>query len=92
MTNELTDNSVPAIASPFRFQWEEAQQAYVILYPEGMVKLNPSAGEILNLCDDERTVAQIIETLEEKFSVADLAGDVRSFLDVAREQGWIRTR
>ncbi len=92
MTNELTDNSVPAIAPPFRFQWEEAQQAYVILYPEGMVKLNSSAGEILNLCDDERTVAQIIETLEEKFSVADLAGDVRRFLDVAREQGWIRTR
>jgi pyrroloquinoline quinone biosynthesis protein D len=33
----------------FRLQWEPAQNAHVLLYPEGMVKLNQSAGEILKL-------------------------------------------
>ncbi len=33
-------DAVPAIARHFRFQWEPAQTAYVLLYPEGMVKLS----------------------------------------------------
>jgi pyrroloquinoline quinone biosynthesis protein D len=33
----------PRLNRLFRLQWEEAQQAYVLLYPEGMVKLNLSA-------------------------------------------------
>ena len=39
--------ATPKLARLFRMQWEEAQGAYVLLYPEGMVKLNQSAGEIL---------------------------------------------
>ena len=34
----------PHVASHFRLQWEEVQKAWVLLYPEGMVKLNSSAG------------------------------------------------
>ena len=41
-------------ARGFRLQWEPAQKAHVLLYPEGMVKLNGSAGEILKRCDGER--------------------------------------
>ena len=43
--------SKPAIGRGFRLQWEPAQNAHVLLYPEGMVKLNGSAGEILKRCD-----------------------------------------
>ena len=35
------------IAAHHRFQWEKAQDCYVILFPEGMVKLNGSAGDCL---------------------------------------------
>jgi pyrroloquinoline quinone biosynthesis protein D len=85
--------AVPEINAPgFRFQWEEAQQAHVLLYPEGMVKLNPSAGEILALCDGERSVASIIAALEDKFPGAELDQDVHRFLEVALENGWIRIR
>ncbi len=38
---------IPSINRQFRLQWEAAQDKYVLLYPEGMVKLNGSAGEIL---------------------------------------------
>ena len=31
------------LGGTFRLQWEEAQQAYVLLYPEGMVELGDTA-------------------------------------------------
>lgn len=80
----------PAISRLFRLQWEEAQQAWVLLYPEGMVKLNPSAAEILKRCDGARTVAEIVADLEQAFNAQGLEGDVLAFLDIARKQGWIK--
>ena len=52
-----------AIAKGFRLQWEPAQNAHVLLYPEGMVKLNGSAGEILRRCDGARTLGEAIRDL-----------------------------
>ena len=78
------------IAPGFRLQWEEAQQAFVLLYPEGMITLNPSAGEILKRCDGSHTTEGIIEALQQQFPGVDLAADVREFLEVAYERGWIR--
>jgi pyrroloquinoline quinone biosynthesis protein D len=79
----------PRLRSIFRLQWEEVQQAYVLLYPEGMVKLNPSAGQILVRCDGTRELDQIITELEQLFNAADLAPDVYRFLDHARQRGWV---
>ncbi|PKM00078.1 MAG: pyrroloquinoline quinone biosynthesis peptide chaperone PqqD [Gammaproteobacteria bacterium HGW-Gammaproteobacteria-9] len=39
------------IRPPFLFRWEDSQQAHVLLYPEGIVKLNVTGGEILRRCD-----------------------------------------
>lgn len=33
----------PVINPLFLFRWEQTQQAYVLLYPEGVVKLNDTA-------------------------------------------------
>lgn len=82
--------SIPALASMFRFQWEEAQQCHVLLYPEGMIKLNQSAAEILKLCDGQRDVATIVAALEAKFQASGIAGDVLDFLEVAHGNRWIR--
>jgi pyrroloquinoline quinone biosynthesis protein D len=79
----------PRIGSRFRLQWEEAQQAWVLLFPEGMVKLNGSAGEIMKRCDGARSVAQIVADLEASFGVQGLQGDVLAFLDLARGKHWI---
>ncbi len=84
---------VPALERMFRFQWEPAQQAYVLLYPAGMVTLNQSAGEILSLVDGERSVVDICAALMTRFPDAgDLSGDVLEFMEVAREQRWIHYR
>ena len=73
-----------------RLQWEEAQQKYVILYPEGMVELNQSSAEILKLCDGAHTSAQIVAELEAKFETSGLSDDIHNFLDIALQNGWIR--
>ncbi|NTV12158.1 MAG: pyrroloquinoline quinone biosynthesis peptide chaperone PqqD [Zoogloea sp.] len=79
----------PRIAPLFRLQWEAAQDCHVLLYPEGMVKLNPSAGEILRRCDGKASVAEIVADLEQAFSAGGLAGDVSAFLEMAAKQGWV---
>lgn len=81
----------PISFSPLhRLQWEEAQQKYVILYPEGMVELNQSSAEILKLCDGARTLPQIVAELEQKFATAGLTNDITNFLNVALQNGWIK--
>jgi pyrroloquinoline quinone biosynthesis protein D len=79
----------PRIARLFRFQWEPAQQAFVLLYPEGMVKLNQSAGEILKRCDGQRAVDDVVADLEQTFATSGLAAEVTAFLGMAEEKGWI---
>ncbi len=79
----------PKLAKLFRLQFEEAQQAYVLLYPEGMVKLNQSASEILKRCDGERDVTAIVADIEQAFNVTGLEKDVHGFLQLAAQQGWI---
>lgn len=81
---------IPTLRRHFRFQWEEAQGCYVLLYPEGMISLNGSAGEILSCCDGKRSVDEIISELTRRFPRAvDLPADTREFLTVAHEQQWI---
>jgi pyrroloquinoline quinone biosynthesis protein D len=76
----------------FRLQWEESQQAYVLLYPEGMVKLSQSAGEILKRVDGKTSVEDIISNLETAFPGADLKPDVLEFMEEAHAKGWIRAK
>jgi pyrroloquinoline quinone biosynthesis protein D len=82
----------PAIAHGMRLQWEPAQAAHVLLYPEGMVQLNESAGAIMSRCDGERTVADIVADLERTYSVSDLAADVSAFVELAVERRWLELR
>ena len=44
----------------YLFRWEPTQDSHVLLYPEGIVKLNQTAGDIIERCDGRRTVAELI--------------------------------
>jgi len=90
--SELTDTMKPAIARGMRLQWEPAQEAHVLLYPEGMVKLNGSAGAILSRCDGVRTLAEIVADLERAYETSGLAEDVRAFVTMALEKRWLELR
>ncbi|GGE78268.1 coenzyme PQQ synthesis protein D [Streptosporangium jomthongense] len=89
-TNAVTTTNIPRFRRGFRFQWEPAQNGHVLLYPEGMVKLNESAGAILAEIDGQRCVRDIVAVLEAAFPQADaLESDVIEFLEHARQQHWI---
>jgi pyrroloquinoline quinone biosynthesis protein D len=84
--------SRPAIGRGFRLQWEAAQNAHVLLYPEGMIKLNGSAGEILKRCDGATSIADITADLERAFAAASLSADVLRFVNMAVEKKWLQIR
>jgi pyrroloquinoline quinone biosynthesis protein D len=86
----LSASSRPAVGRGFRLQWEPAQNAHVLLYPEGMIKLNGSAGEILKRCDGAATIADITADLERAFAASDLSGDVMSFIAMAVDKKWLQ--
>ena len=88
----MSEDLVFELSRHYRFQWEVAQNAYVLLYPEGMVKLGGSAGEILKRVDGAATVSAIVADLERAFPGTDLRRDVTEFLAHARDKGWLRVR
>ena len=79
----------PALDRRFRLQWEAAQDAHVLLYPEGMIKLNGSAGEIMKRCDGRTTIADITADLEKTFATSGLGADVIAFVAMALEKRWL---
>ncbi|MEF9899068.1 MAG: pyrroloquinoline quinone biosynthesis peptide chaperone PqqD [Pseudomonas sp.] len=80
----------PKWRSGYRFQYEPAQKGHVLLYPEGMIKLNESAALIGGLIDGQRDVAGIIAELDTQFpGVAELGDDIEQFMEVARAEHWI---
>jgi pyrroloquinoline quinone biosynthesis protein D len=86
----LDAKTLLAFSPLHRLQWEQAQQRHVILYPEGMVELNTTAAEILQLCDGTRNLEGIVEELERTFETTGLIDDIRELLETALENGWIR--
>lgn len=90
MSDFIVLDSCPQVAGHFRLQWEEVQKAWVLLYPEGMVKLNASAGEIMHRLDGAKTVRAVVDELERTFETRGLANDVLDFLAIAQRRGWVR--
>ncbi|MCX8048202.1 MAG: pyrroloquinoline quinone biosynthesis peptide chaperone PqqD [Methylohalobius sp.] len=87
------DPKTPLLFSPcHRLQWEESQQKYVILYPEGLVELNHTSADILKLCDGHHTLETIAAELERKYQTPGLIEDIREFLEIALDNGWIQTK
>ena len=87
----ITTGDRPRVVAHYRLQWEEVQKAWVLLYPEGMVKLNGSAGEIMHRLDGIKTVQAVIDELESQFEASGLTADVLDFLSIAQSQGWIKS-
>jgi pyrroloquinoline quinone biosynthesis protein D len=84
---------IPAFRRGFRFQWEPAQNCHVLLYPEGMIKLNESASAVLGEVDGARTVGTIVADLQSRFPDAEgIEEDIVAFLEVAVERFWIELR
>lgn len=88
----LSANTVFRLSPHYVFRWEESQAAYILLYPEGLIKLNGSAGEILKRCDGQRSVGEIVADLQAAFpgDAAEISHGTQAFLVLAQDKGWLR--
>jgi pyrroloquinoline quinone biosynthesis protein D len=89
---ETVAQARPRLSPHYVFRWEASQDAHILLYPEGLIKLNPAAAEILKRCDGERTAEAIIADLSASFPehAAAIAVDTHAFLAAAYKKGWLR--
>ncbi|HQS38165.1 MAG TPA: pyrroloquinoline quinone biosynthesis peptide chaperone PqqD [Methylotenera sp.] len=91
MENTINHSDVYALAHHHRFQWEEAQNSYVILFPEGMVKLHGGAGEVLKRVDGKATVGEIVAELKAAFPDAEnIEKDIIGMFELAFSKAWLR--
>jgi len=60
-----------------------------VLFPEGMIRVQGTGRNILELCNGQRTVQEIVATLSERYGTADpvkITEDVSSFLEVLQRK------
>ncbi len=91
MEIKIEQSDIYALAFHHRFQWEEAQQSYVILFPEGMVKLHGGAGEVIKRVDGKASVGDIVAELKAVFPDAvGIEADIIGMFEMAYGKAWIR--
>lgn len=81
------DSSQPRLASGCRWGMEGEER--VVLFPEGMIRVQGTGQNILELCDGRRTLEEIVRELERVYGGADptkIRGDVASFLEALRQK------
>jgi pyrroloquinoline quinone biosynthesis protein D len=66
----------PRLVTGARLRYDEVREEHLLLIPEGAVRLNASAAEVLELCDGERSLDEIVAALSVRYEGADLRDDV----------------
>ena len=87
----IADDSVPRLARGCRVSTAEGQED-MLLVPEGALRLKGPGRSILELCNGERTLRQIVQELTKTYAEEDAAvieTEVRTFLARLRDRGAI---
>jgi len=79
----------PRLVTGARLQYDEVREEHMLLVPEGVVRLNPTAAEVLELCDGERSLEEIVETLSGRYEGSDLRSDVQGLVDGMTQRGLV---
>jgi pyrroloquinoline quinone biosynthesis protein D len=77
----------PRLVTGARLRYDEVREEHLLLIPEGAVRLNPTAVEVLELCDGQRSTQEIVDALSARYDGADLSDDVRALLDTMTQRG-----
>jgi pyrroloquinoline quinone biosynthesis protein D len=79
----------PRLVTGARLRYDEVREEHVLLVPEGVVRLNPTAAQVLELCDGERSLDEIVGALSTRYEGADLRDDVRELVDAMTQRGLV---
>jgi pyrroloquinoline quinone biosynthesis protein D len=78
----------PRLVDGARLQYDDVRGEHVLLIPEGAVRLNETAAQVLELCDG-RTLDEIAAVLSERYQGTDVTDDVRELVDTMGERGLV---
>jgi coenzyme PQQ biosynthesis protein PqqD len=77
----------PRLVTGARLRYDEVREEHLLLVPEGAVRLNPSAAEVLALCDGEHSLVEIVGVLTSRYDGTDVDADVRDLVDAMVQKG-----
>lgn len=80
------------LASKARLRFDRKSSRYMLLYPERGLVLNPTAADVLQRCDGERTVGSIVSELAQQYGheVPAVEREVLDFLQVMADRGLVQ--
>ena len=79
----------PRLVTGARLRYDEVREEHLLLIPEGVVRLNPTAAEVLELCDGERSLDDIVGALSARYGGADLGADVHELVGAMAQRGLV---
>jgi pyrroloquinoline quinone biosynthesis protein D len=79
----------PRLVTGARLRYVEVREEHVLLIPEGAVRLNPTAAEVLELCDGERSLDDIVGALSARYEGAEVRDDVLELVDGMARKGLV---
>jgi pyrroloquinoline quinone biosynthesis protein D len=79
----------PRLVDGARLQYDDVREEHMLLIPEGAVRLNATAAQVLELCDGERSVDDVATALSERYGGADVGDDVRELLGGMAQKGLV---
>ena len=79
----------PRLVDGARLQYDDVREEHLLLVPEGAVRLNETAAQVLELCDGRRSLDEIAAALSQRYSGADDGADVRELVGGLVEHGLV---
>jgi pyrroloquinoline quinone biosynthesis protein D len=66
--HNMLPTSIPKFPRGVRLKHDEARQEWVLLAPERLIKCDPIAAAVLQLCDGKRSLSEIVRLLASQFN------------------------
>ena len=79
----------PRLVTGARLRYDDVREEHLLLVPEGAVRLNPTAAEVLELCDGERSLEEIVGALAARYDGSDVRDDVCELIDGMTQRGLV---
>lgn len=90
----LDEACAPRLPRHAKLRFDKPRGCWIILAPERVFKLDEIAHRVVSLCDGERTLGEIVDSLAAKFEGAPrrtIADDVTAMLQGLADKGFIVT-
>jgi pyrroloquinoline quinone biosynthesis protein D len=79
----------PRLVTGARLRYDDVREEHQLLIPEGVVRLNPTAAQVLELCDGERSLDDIVGALSARYDGAEVRDDVVELVGALAERGLV---